>query len=605
MLANWISETTTTTGTGTLSLGGAASADLLPFSSQFLSGDQARYDIKNGNNRETGIGTLTSGAPWTLARTTILAKLDTGVYTPNPTVGITLSGSSTVAIDATVYDISTKQIRFVSPQNQVSTDAGQASVGTQLTTRLREPYTIGSGDIDTIGLVFSGWWFDLTDAANYANAYTIVKVAIEIDGDAYSVPITFGGARSKVINPGDTDIRSDMISARKFSRSSIPRGTKVWIRLDYSVATVGQVFPKSDIAYVNVGYPPAIGITIDPAVFNGEPIDSFGVITIGTANGWTSFQNVYHPMIVGTFVAGDPATIIGLGDSILNGSNDTLAGYMINGGFMQGLLATDHVSDAVGGANFGKSGGKSSQWNSTNTSKLRAYLKYAKYAVEEYGTNDFNGTSVLATVKANSATLWTIAFANGIEKIFRTHLIPRTTADGVTAYNAEWASGGNARLFNSWLDTLVVPEIIVMNNDSLRISSSGEGYYQWAGGVANTVDGTHPNTAGAVLEAVDYRNTFATKFGLNQIVADSRFTRKAAAGLAPSSITVGASPFAYTSLSSGSVSVTGGTVSQITLTRNAIVVWTGAVASGVVPVCATDIVAVTYSAAPTMYKLSD
>jgi hypothetical protein len=65
-----------------------------------------------------------------------------------------------------------------------------------------------------------------------------------------------------------------------------------------------------------------------------------------------------------------------------------------------------------------------------------------------------------------------------------------------------------------------------------------------------------------------------------------------------SSITVGASPFAYTAQNNGHVVVTGGTVSAISLTR--VSVHATGLTAGLVPVGNKDVVTVTYSAAPTM-----
>lgn len=76
-------------------------------------------------------------------------------------------------------------------------------------------------------------------------------------------------------------------------------------------------------------------------------------------------------------------------------------------------------------------------------------------------------------------------------------------------------------------------------------------------------------------------------------------------GQTPVSITVGASPFAYTATYGGSVAVSGGTVSQVTLTRGGIVVYTSTLSANDLPVRAGDIVTVTYTAAPTMYQISD
>lgn len=98
MLANWIKESTATTGTGTISLGGAV-AGHVPFSAQFASGDRVLYSITDGNNREIGLGTLSSGSPWTLARTTVLETLAAGTFDDSAPAPITLSGSATVAVD--------------------------------------------------------------------------------------------------------------------------------------------------------------------------------------------------------------------------------------------------------------------------------------------------------------------------------------------------------------------------------------------------------------------------------------------------------------------------------------------------------------------------
>lgn len=77
------------------------------------------------------------------------------------------------------------------------------------------------------------------------------------------------------------------------------------------------------------------------------------------------------------------------------------------------------------------------------------------------------------------------------------------------------------------------------------------------------------------------------------------------AGQVPVAITVGASPFAYTATFGGMVSVVGGTVSAVTLTRSGIVVWSSAVSNDIIPVRAGDITTVTYTVAPTMYQITN
>ena len=75
------------------------------------------------------------------------------------------------------------------------------------------------------------------------------------------------------------------------------------------------------------------------------------------------------------------------------------------------------------------------------------------------------------------------------------------------------------------------------------------------------------------------------------------------AGLTPIAITVGASPFAYTATATGSVAVSGGAVTNMTLTRGGTVVWNTTLSSDVIPVTLNDVVTVTYTTAPTMNEL--
>lgn len=99
MLANWVKESTLTTGTGTITLGGAE-AGYIPFSAAFRSGDSVVYEITDGNNREIGNGTVVAGTPWTLVRSRVIETLVSGTYTRLGTA-ISLSGTAKVSVAAT------------------------------------------------------------------------------------------------------------------------------------------------------------------------------------------------------------------------------------------------------------------------------------------------------------------------------------------------------------------------------------------------------------------------------------------------------------------------------------------------------------------------
>jgi hypothetical protein len=73
LLRDRVLETTTSTGTGSINLGGAKTGHR-SFSAAFTTGDQVYYTIAGGAEWEVGIGTVTTGAPWTLSRTTVLSS---------------------------------------------------------------------------------------------------------------------------------------------------------------------------------------------------------------------------------------------------------------------------------------------------------------------------------------------------------------------------------------------------------------------------------------------------------------------------------------------------------------------------------------------------
>lgn len=93
MLADFVRETTATTGTGTLTL--SAVTGFGRFSDAFATGERVYYALKSGNgDRETGIGTV--GAGNTLARTLVLTTLVGATYTTSSPTAISLTGTSDV-----------------------------------------------------------------------------------------------------------------------------------------------------------------------------------------------------------------------------------------------------------------------------------------------------------------------------------------------------------------------------------------------------------------------------------------------------------------------------------------------------------------------------
>ncbi len=75
--ADRVKETTTTTGTGTVNLGGAASG-FRTFVSGIGDGNYCYYCITAGSEWEVGIGKVTDAGTDTLSRETVLASSNSG-----------------------------------------------------------------------------------------------------------------------------------------------------------------------------------------------------------------------------------------------------------------------------------------------------------------------------------------------------------------------------------------------------------------------------------------------------------------------------------------------------------------------------------------------
>ena len=411
-------------------------------------------------------------------------------------------------------------LRFASPNNYINTGGTVAAQSGYTSVRGRYPVWLGSGALSQLVLSFCGWSINGGSINANGNDYTITKVAIEVDGVNTYAPVTFSGSRSAVVTNGMIELQSDPILPSAFSMANFPRGAKIWIRFEYAVASAGLNFPVGRFGYSDQGTATTVSIGITTgAVVSG--VDAYGPIVF--TSGWTnSYPTAYLPIVLGRFVSGDPKTIAGIGDSIVYGVGDTLTGYMQSGAFTQALFSTDHLSSPIAGCNFGYSGSTAGLWSTTNSNFLVNYLKYAKYAVDEFQTNQLANNGGLASAKTQEQTLWGLLSANGITNVVRTKLLPRTlSTDGTLPYSSSWAAGGDARLFNDWLDTPslgaasgVTLQIAQMNGLRAGTTQSTDAFYQWAGATsgtlgANTGDGTHPSAAGHLLMAADYRTAFA------------------------------------------------------------------------------------------------
>jgi len=357
----------------------------------------------------------------------------------------------------------TGMLRVVSTLNQANN--GNATVAGRNTVLLRWPVIIGSGDVSEIVLSNMGWYNTIGGSAGLLNSITIDKIAFEKDGGAISVPVLKNGLRPLTLVALDNDIQYDPILPSQFGMSSFAQGSKYWIRIQISLVA-GQSIPtgsgrrtESD-AGSQVLWFDSVATTIT----NG--VDGYGAFTTtGTAP--TSTQKVgYCPIVLGKFVSGDPPTWFACGDSIINSVGDIATNPNGWGMFQRAIMADGTPAKQLAALNWSM---PSSSSPMMGAAYVYYWFKYARFLINNYGANDFGnqGTTItMASMQTKDQLIYTRARAAGVERILRNKLMFRQTSTdtfltvanqtpGTGAYGAGWDVGGNADLFNQWLETQV------------------------------------------------------------------------------------------------------------------------------------------------------
>lgn len=100
-VGNWVSESTASTGTGAITLSGNKTSDDVTTFSNAVNSGLIYYSIKDGDNREAGIGTYDGGVQ--IQRTQVTATLLNGVYNDVNPVPLNLSGNAVVSCTFTSH----------------------------------------------------------------------------------------------------------------------------------------------------------------------------------------------------------------------------------------------------------------------------------------------------------------------------------------------------------------------------------------------------------------------------------------------------------------------------------------------------------------------
>lgn len=373
--------------------------------------------------------------------------------------------------------------------------------------RQRTPHKLG-GPVAEMQIGFMDWMYtDKTEAANTANDVTIRYAWLERASTGQTVPLTFSGQRTLVLPRDSTSSYwlSDPLPSSSWSGATPARDEVFWLHVIGSVPTGGRIPVGTPTTFSGAKY---INYATESAA--GQP-DVGGTIT-----GSSSRTDGLPVIFLGRYTGPGHLAVIGVGDSIMHGSGDpanptpVITGY----GFFNRAALDANGANTIATFNLTRHGQTASAWMSPGKQqRQRAFFKFANVVAEEYGTNDLGqaGGGDPATILSNVEGIWTAARAEGVQKIVRTLLMPRTNAASAWGTNgqiplAEWGVGGKRDTINAGLIAARNAGKVDVIVDSLAALADPADAGRWrTDGSLPTTDGTHLNSAGNALMAPPLR----------------------------------------------------------------------------------------------------
>ncbi len=295
-----VQESTTTTGTGDIALGGASQPGLLTFSSQFTNGNLVSYVIVNqavNTEWERGIGTFNS-TPDTISRTYVLAGTSypsatnfsagtKSVLNPAPestaaapyaSSYVYVPGDTTVEAGATWYALNLNTNSPPSSANANWTDIGGSGAGNVLSVFGR------TGAVVASAADYSTFYGQLAVANIWSATQTISgnNQLYFSSGAAYPEIVFTGGGGS---NYGYIGIAASRTWALGYSSTQTTLGTSVLSWNDSN-----EVSTKNNILDNGLGAATFVGNITLPGTLSGATNASPSLVL----EAWTGTAAVYH-----------------------------------------------------------------------------------------------------------------------------------------------------------------------------------------------------------------------------------------------------------------------------------------------------------------------
>ena len=392
-------------------------------------------------------------------------------------------------------------IRTVATNNKIF--SGAETRGTKNRQASRWAYQIGT-DASTLTVQFRGKYSKSSGEINL-NDFKIVEAIIEANGTFQ--PVTWNSNRTKTITATDDNILCDEIPASAFGLEKFTKGTTVYFKgiIEDNGSLGGLPYTQFKTAY----FTGQQSFFYDTATTTASATDVTGPYTFTGAT--DNRSQGCMPILLGRPLI-DGVSCIGYGDSIMDENNDSGNTYPHHGiGFFNRAMHDGTGNALYPAINTARSGSSTEDIGQTEIE----LAKYARYAIDEMGTND------LGTIN-NLESFWQSIRDKGIEKIISCKLICRTTStdnyltEANQAYRDGWGIGEEKRLFNDYLETSLSTGKIdyLLEGNELTAAAHGGDRYKWrVDGVTNKKynnDDVHPNTLGQEIKATPLRALIAT-----------------------------------------------------------------------------------------------
>lgn len=381
-IADRIRETTTTTGTGAITLAGAATG-FGAFSSVCAVGDTCYYALQavDGSGNPTGVwetGLGTYSATNTLTRTTVLSSSNAGAAVTLPT------GTTQVWLDLPAS-------QFIAALNGPKWQGGTYTG--LLATRCKAPNAVaGTGrmhmsrsihvartNITQIGVAFANWYTSDNDQGeSNTGGNCNIQAAIEYPLGSTCYRLLFGGANTGLCYDWQT-IASDLLTL------SIPAGAQFAVR-EYRDCTIGAGFPTFNLN--------------GSIQLNTSSGDCYAVAASGITNsvmtpGTFTSSGQWFSMPVAIFGPTNMPSYALIGGSTAEGYNDTYVSTMDVGVFARVVGPLRAYTNL---ARYGESTATAN--GAAYRQRMAIIRKYCTHVLSNYGYNDIftNGTTASPTL---------------------------------------------------------------------------------------------------------------------------------------------------------------------------------------------------------------